>query len=148
MIIRVFRQFSKNIKRPTILSDKATNFNFEENREYIKDLEKALKQKSDLEMQVDAPKAKKKISRIRKDINSDITGFQLWRELDYNKNNIYDTGERYKVEGKLKTRPIDLWNAFGMPHFAGGELYKASSVYVFQDNFLDTYYLFDKKRTV
>lgn len=146
MIVRLFRQFSKNTKRPSFIPDNMTNFNFEENRTHIKDLEKALKQQNELEDSVDKPKAKKKVSQIKKDVNSDITDFHLWRELDYNKNVMYETDAKSKVDGKLKARPIDLWNAFGMPHFAHSELYKASSVFVFQDNFLDTYYLYDHQK--
>lgn len=143
---KLTRLFSKGPKRPSFLYDKITNFNFEEHRDHIKQFASALKQKTNLTQKVDEPVSKKKVSRIKKDVDADTTNYHIWRELEYNKNFSYPVDITFTVNGKIRLRPIDLSTAFGLPHLAGIEMPKSNAVFVFQDNYLDTFFLYDHQK--
>ena len=139
----LLRKFARKIKRPEFLEQKFFNFNFEENREYISKLEAAYNQRDELNKKLNEPVKEKRESRIRKDMNSDITDYYIWREFDYNIEQKATDQMTHIVRGKIELKPNELITAFGMPLRAGPEFYKATSVYIFQDSFLDTYYIYD-----
>ena len=139
----LLRTFARNIKRPPHLDPRAPNYNFEDNKEYTKKLAEAYKQRDELTKKLDEPVREKKKTRIIKDMNSDITDYYIWREFDYEIDPKSSEVIKHVVNGKIELRPKEVLNAFGEPFKAGPEFYKATSVYVFQDSFLDTFYLYD-----
>ena len=139
----LLKSFARKITRPSFLEPKTKNFNFEDNQDYTKKLETAYRQREDLTKKLTEPLKLRKETKIRKDLNSDITDYYIWREFDYSVEQ-KSTGQLTNVvDGKIELKPKELFKTFGEPLRAGNEFYKGNFLYIFQDSFLDTFFLYD-----
>ena len=84
---------------------------------------------------------RKKILRTK--TNRNLEGYDAWRNHD---RRVFIHDAKHKATLKLMLSPADLWKVFGQPDMAdlGAE---ATGEYMFEDNNLDMYYLFDYKQT-
>lgn len=139
----LLKSFARSVKRPPFLEPKTKNFNFEDNNEYTKKLEKAYKQREEFTKKLAEPTKEKKLSKIRKDMDSEITDYYIWREFEYQMEPKSGGTMTQIVDGKIQLKPKEVINTFGEPLRAGNEFYKANFLYVFQDSFLDTFFLYD-----
>ena len=84
---------------------------------------------------------RKKILRTK--TNRNLDGYDAWRNHD---RRVFIHDSKHRATLKLLLAPADLWKVFGQPDMA--ELgVETTGTYMFEDNNLDMYYLFDYKQT-
>lgn len=80
---------------------------------------------------------------IRNRTNKDMTNYDAWRNHD---RRVFVADSKHETDAVLKVAPADLVKVFGMPDEPSFGV-ESTGEYLFEDNNLDMFFLFDYKQT-